>query len=85
MAGPSLTTLLRTGKSPYNVNAVSQAMGSVIFEYPELLASAIGEIKASKRMLYHGLCHLAQGYGEVIKIPILYFYWSRMAIKFAKG
>ena len=60
--------LMKTGKSPYNVNTVSQIMAEVVLENPELIDSAIGEIKASKRMLYRGLTELAGRTEQIVRI-----------------
>lgn len=68
VADQEISYALKVGKSPYNVNAISQAMGAVIFAYPELIESAIGEIKASKRMLYHGVCHLAEVFPQIKRV-----------------
>ena len=55
IAAPSLTAILRAAKSPYNVNAVTQAMASVILNnttyhdiYPQLLCQ-------SREMLMEGM------------------------------
>ena len=60
--------LMKTGKSPYNVNTVSQIMAEVVLENPEMIDSAIGEIKASKRMLYRGLLGLASRTEQIVRI-----------------
>lgn len=60
--------LMKTGKSPYNVNTLSQIMAEVVFENPELIDSAIGEIKASKRMLYRGLSAMAERTDKIIRV-----------------
>lgn len=68
VAPPKITTLLKTGKSPYNVNSLSQVIGQFVLEQTELIESAIGEIKASRRMLYRGLTHLAAQYPQIKRI-----------------
>lgn len=60
VANPRLTGILRAAKSPYNVNAVTQAMAEVVLRnrlyhevYPTLL-------RQSRDMLYEGMCALAE-------------------------
>ena len=59
ISNKTIIDLIKIGKAPYNVNSLSQLIGQVVLKHPELIDSAIGEIKASKRMLYRGLSELA--------------------------
>jgi len=45
-------------RSPYNVNAVTQAIGCVIFSNPDYIKTAVKEIKAARDFLYQGLLPL---------------------------
>lgn len=55
VANPRLTGVLRAAKSPYNVNAVSQAMASVVLENPVYLDVYRELILESRDMLLQGL------------------------------
>ena len=52
---PPLQRVLMAAKSPYNVNAVTQAIGRVVLSYREEMHAAIGEIVQSRDWLY-ALC-----------------------------
>lgn len=49
---------LKAAKSPYNVNTMSQVVGSVIFDHPEYIADCIAKIKTSRDSLYANLLAL---------------------------
>ena len=49
---------LNSVRSPYNVNALTQAIGTVIFSNPDYIKRSIGEIKKSRTYLYEGLLPL---------------------------
>lgn len=51
VSNPKLISLLKAVKSPYNVNAVSQSIGTVILRQREWLASGLREILASRDFL----------------------------------
>lgn len=53
-------------RSPYNVNALTQAIGCIIFSHPEYIRAAIGEMKAAKEQLYQGLLQMAAANDESI-------------------
>ncbi len=55
VANPRLTAVLRGAKSPYNVNAVSQAMASIVLENPVYLDTYRELLIASRDMLMTGL------------------------------
>ena len=56
-------------RSPYNVNAMTQAIGTVIFSNPDFIKSSIREIKKERDYLYQGLLTLegAEGVSRVVK------------------
>ncbi len=56
-----LTGILRAAKSPYNVNAVTQAMAAVALQNPAYRESYVEQILQSKRELYDGLRSLHRG------------------------
>ena len=55
VANPTLTTVLRAAKSPYNVNSVTQAYGSVVLSHKEKEQAALAQILASREELYGAL------------------------------
>ena len=58
VANPKLIRFLKAAKSPYNVNAVSQRIGTALFGQPEWLSFCRGEIVASRDALFSGLKQL---------------------------
>ena len=65
VCGPTLTAALRAVKSPYNVNAVSQAMGEVILSKPDYLKECTERILHSRQRLQTEIGSMA-GEGKVI-------------------
>ncbi len=63
VANPTLTNLLRAVKSPYNVNALTQAYGKVILSHKAEEQQALAAILQSRDQLYHDLCDLQQKSG----------------------
>lgn len=55
VSSKKLTRALHCVRSPYNVNALTQAAGCVIFSNPDYLKKAVAEIKKSRDSLYRGL------------------------------
>lgn len=58
VSNQTLTNALKAAKSPYNVNTMSQVVGSVIFDHPEYIDDCIAKIKASRDSLYTSLLEL---------------------------
>jgi len=52
-------------RSPYNVNALTQAAGCVIFSNPDYMKNAVEEIKKSRDYLYQGLAQFEEKEGVV--------------------
>lgn len=55
VSAPPLQKVLMAAKSPYNVNAVTQAIGRVVLSHGEEMRAAIGKIVQSRDWLY-ALC-----------------------------
>ena len=51
VANPTLTRILHAVKSPYNMNAISQAIGTSLFRYPEHLDESTNAIISSRKKL----------------------------------
>lgn len=59
VANPTITRALRAVKSPYNVNTISQEMGTIIFSYPEKIHERTKAIIAAKEELENALRKLS--------------------------
>ncbi|HIU36398.1 MAG TPA: histidinol-phosphate transaminase [Candidatus Fimenecus excrementigallinarum] len=57
-----LIDALQAAKSPYNVNALSQAVGTAVLLSPAYLASSVQRILESRDELYAGFCRLADAF-----------------------
>lgn len=64
VANPTLTNVLKAVKSPYNVNSLTQKIGSFILNEPVLVHSGIEEIIASRNMLYSEMCRIEKNNSE---------------------
>ena len=69
VANKTLTKALRSVKSPYNVNTLSQEIGACIFSKKELLRQRRDQIIESTRSLYEELLKLKQNYKLPFDIP----------------
>ncbi len=70
IARPELINALRAAKSPYNVNSMSQALGTAVLKHPELLQEALGRIMLSRKELLGGLAEIGAKYpGRFILLP----------------
>ena len=70
IARPELINALRAAKSPYNVNSMSQALGTAVLKHPELLREALGRIMLSRKELLGGLAEIGAKYpGRFILLP----------------
>lgn len=69
VANPTLTRALQAAKSPYNVNSVTQAIGSAVLSEPEAARRAIEQILISRRSLYGMVRALAEKYP--VKIDVI--------------
>lgn len=60
VANERLTNALRAAKSPYNADGISQAVGTVLLSEEGYMEAAVARIRASRDVLYEGLCRLAE-------------------------
>ena len=58
VANETLIRALKAAKSPYNVNTMSQVVGSVIFDHPEYINDCIEQIRVSRDSLYNSFVEL---------------------------
>jgi len=58
VAGPMITTAIRSLKSPYNVNSLTQAAAAALLRHPQCLKKGLAKILASRDELYGRLQEL---------------------------
>ncbi len=58
VANETLINALKAAKSPYNVNTMSQVVGSIIFDHPEYIDHCIATIRTSRDSLYASLVEM---------------------------
>lgn len=63
-----LTDAIKAAKSPYNVSAMTQAAGCVLFEHKDYLMDCIGKIKDSRDRLFKALWELGQSKAQVKEV-----------------
>lgn len=68
IANKTLTNAMRAAKSPYNVNALTQAVGEVILSDKTLLQRQVKDILNSKNALKASLCAIAKEKSDIIKV-----------------
>lgn len=68
VANRTITNAIRAVKAPYNVNTLSQNIGTCIFSHKQLLLSRRLEIIAAKNELYKGIKTLAERYNASMQI-----------------
>ncbi|HZJ78039.1 MAG TPA: histidinol-phosphate transaminase [Clostridia bacterium] len=68
VANPKLTTIIKSVKSPYNVNSVTQAIGCAVFSNPDYIKKSIDRINASRDFLAEELKKLEAKHPEKLKI-----------------
>lgn len=68
VANPTLTRTLRAVKSPYNVNTVTQKIGTLVMNRPELLHEALDEIILSRKALETSMKELEARYPEQMHV-----------------
>ena len=68
VAHPKLITALKAAKSPYNINTMTQEVGSLLLGHSEYLQECIHTIKHSRDMLYNRLCELSEKKPELLAV-----------------
>lgn len=67
-ANKEITGVLRTMKSPYNVNSMTQAAGCALLEHKDYLKECIQKIRRSRADLYDQIMKLAEKKIEITKV-----------------
>ncbi len=80
VANAKITRALQAVKSPYNVNTLTQEIGTVIYRHKELLQDRCAEIIKNTKDLYEGLMTLKERYDMPIEIykPCTNFVFMKM-------
>lgn len=81
VANPTLTGLLRAAKSPYNVNAMTQAAGEELLSDPSDLSRAVSEIRRSRDRLYEMLRKLESAFPDDIRVFATHTNFVTLAVK----
>lgn len=68
IANPLLTGVLQAVRSPYNVNAMTQAVGCVWFSHGQYLRDCVEQICASRDALYEALCGISEKLGAALTV-----------------
>ncbi|MGN0642164.1 MAG: pyridoxal phosphate-dependent aminotransferase [Huintestinicola sp.] len=68
VAGPTITHALRAVKSPYNVNAVTQAAAAAVMKQKPLIMENTAEIIHSRKFLQSEISALAKKYDIIDKV-----------------
>lgn len=67
VANPTLTRALRAVKSPYNVNTMTQVVGTCLFSHPKELEYAKNQLFISRDLLYYRIKELQNQYPDRLK------------------
>ena len=68
VADKKITRALQAVKSPYNVNSLSQEIGTVIYKHKELLNERSSEIIKNTKSLYEALVKIKEQYDMPVEI-----------------
>ena len=68
VANPALTRVLQAVRSPYNVNAMTQAAGCIWFSHGDYIRSCVEQIKASRNALCRELAALGEQKKEILQV-----------------
>jgi histidinol-phosphate aminotransferase len=68
IAGDTITEALRAVKSPYNINAVTQAAAAAVLRHKPMIMEYTAEIVHSRKMLQNAVKELAERYSVIEKV-----------------
>lgn len=85
VANSTLTNVLKAVKSPYNVNSVSQALGTVIFRHGEYIDKCTAEIVKSKQELYKKIIELKKACPKIERVYDSHTNFVFMRVENARG
>lgn len=70
VAQQPLIQVLQAVKSPYNVNALTQAVGVTMFAHPDYVESSVRRILESRDELYAGLLQLQEQFPDALPVVL---------------
>ncbi len=85
VANKTLTNVIRAVKSPYNVNSVSCALGTVLFSHPDYIDNCIKTVVNSKKELHKQLSALAQKTEKIQRVYLSHTNFVFMRVENAKA
>lgn len=68
VAGETITSALRGAKSPYNVNAITQAAAAAVLRHKPMIMEYTAELIHSRKMLQAAVTELAERYFVIEKV-----------------
>lgn len=68
VAGDTISTALKAAKSPYNVNAITQAAAEAVLRHKPMIMEYTAEIVHSRKMLQSAVTELAERYFTIEKV-----------------
>lgn len=68
VAGETITTALRSVKSPYNTDSISQAISKIVLSEKELLQKCCAELVESRKTLHDEVLALSKKYVKLEKV-----------------
>ncbi len=69
VAGNLITNALRSAKSPYNTDSISQLVGQTLFEEEKWLKKACREIIDNTAILYDEICKICKTFDDILQMP----------------
>lgn len=68
VSGDTISTALKAAKSPYNVNAITQAAAAAVLRHKPMIMEYTAEIVHSRKMLQSAVTELAERYFTIEKV-----------------
>ncbi len=69
VANTTITNALRSAKSPYNTDSISQLVGTALFEEEKWLKTSCADIIKNTKLLYNEICKLSVKFPSVFNKP----------------
>ena len=68
VAGDTISNAIKAAKSPYNVNAITQAAAAAVLRHKPMIMEYTAEIVRSRKMLQNAVTELAERYFTIEKV-----------------
>ncbi len=69
VANKTITNALRSAKSPYNTDSISQLVGAALFEEEKWLKKACADIIGNTEKLYDEICRICSAFPNILAMP----------------